>query len=214
MISFCKGIFKDAICCRGHVDGCVGFVFGGDADVGLAPWATAFAEEGGWQLTFEEPQFLYGVARKGGDLIVAAARRGANMRAYENNCRVAGRERQHDCMFFEWSCTGSLPPAAQPAPLPARAKQLPQPAPTTPRRARPRCEPCGCFRARWRCYRSTALGAQRCFRARWRCYRSRTSPGAGARRCVVAQPRRRRCARACPGAGARRCVVAQLPRLG
>ena len=67
---------------------------------------TALAEDSAWQLTFEEPHFLHGVGRKGGDLIMAAGLKGAGLHVFANNCRVKGREKQHDPMFFEWSCAG------------------------------------------------------------------------------------------------------------
>ena len=57
-----------------------------------------------WKLTFQNPQFLYGVGRKSGDLMVAAAVHAVDMVIYENRCKVKGRERQHDCMLFKWSC--------------------------------------------------------------------------------------------------------------
>ncbi len=60
MINFCKAVIRSAVrYCSEEAD-CVGFVFGGDANITLAPWKTAFGEEAGWKLTFEEPQFLYG----------------------------------------------------------------------------------------------------------------------------------------------------------
>ena len=70
----------------------MGFIFGGDDNLTTAPWRSALLEEGGRGLTFDEPQFLYDTGRKGGDLMFAAARRGADFTVYENNCRVAGRE--------------------------------------------------------------------------------------------------------------------------
>ena len=38
--------------------------------------------------------------------MVAAAVKGVDMMIYENRCQVQGREQQHDCMFFKWSCRG------------------------------------------------------------------------------------------------------------
>ena len=37
--------------------------------------------------------------------MVAAARRGSDLQVYDNKCSVEVRERQHDPVFFEWSCT-------------------------------------------------------------------------------------------------------------
>ena len=71
-----------------------------------------------WNMTFQAPQFLDGVRHKGGDLIVAAAVKGADLTIYENRCEVEGRERQHDCMFFVWSFRGRS--YAAPPSLPAR----------------------------------------------------------------------------------------------
>ena len=103
-IDFCKAILRDAIAFCNAEAKCCGFVFGGDANCSMAPWTTALLEVGEWRLTFQEPQFLHGVGRKGGDLMVAASVCGVDMAIYENRCKVKGRERQHDCMFFKWSC--------------------------------------------------------------------------------------------------------------
>ena len=67
MINLCKEIIRSAVRYCADQPECVGFVFGGDANIGLAPWKTAFNEEMGWELTFEEPQFLYGVGHEHGD---------------------------------------------------------------------------------------------------------------------------------------------------
>ena len=105
-IAFCKAILRDAIIfCNADAE-CYGFAFGGDANCCMAPWGTAFQEANGWNLTFQQPTFLEGVGRKGGDLMVAAAIQGVDMMIYENRCRVEGREKQHDCIFFKWSCRG------------------------------------------------------------------------------------------------------------
>ena len=64
-----------------------------------SPSRRAFQEERGWGLTFDQPQLLYGRRRKSGDLTVAAARQGADSIIYENNCRVAGSEKQDDPVF-------------------------------------------------------------------------------------------------------------------
>ena len=106
-IAFCSSIVRDAVdCCNNDPDFC-GFVFGGDANCSIAPWQTAFQEVTGWHRTFQKPQFLHGVRRKTGDLMVAAAVHGFDMEIYENRCAVQGREKQHDCMFFKWSCLRS-----------------------------------------------------------------------------------------------------------
>ena len=86
----CKAIIRSAVRYCDDERECVGFVCGGDANITLAPWITAFKEQPGWQLTFEEPQFLLGVGHKHGDLMVAATRRGADLTVYDNKCRVAG----------------------------------------------------------------------------------------------------------------------------
>jgi len=83
---------------------CYGFVFGGDANCSLASWYAGFQEVTGWSQTFQKPHFLQGLHRKNGDLIVAAAIHGVDMEVFENRCAVEGREQQHDCMFFKWSC--------------------------------------------------------------------------------------------------------------
>ena len=46
--------------------------------------------------------------------MVAAAVQGFDMVIYENRCAVAGRQTQHDCMFFKWSCL-QVPHAGAPA---------------------------------------------------------------------------------------------------
>ena len=57
-----------------------------------------------FHLTFQKARFLHGVGRKGGDVIVAAAAKGADLIIYKNQCKVEGREKQHDPMFFHWYC--------------------------------------------------------------------------------------------------------------
>ena len=113
-IAFFKAVLCDAIgFCTADAQ-CCGFAFGGDANCSMAPWSNAFQEVSGWNLTFQEPQFLHGVGRKGGDRMVAAAVQGVDMMIYENRCEVQGREKQHDCMLFKWSCRG-FPHAEAPA---------------------------------------------------------------------------------------------------
>ena len=103
-IVLCTTILRDAIAFCNNDPECCGFAFGGDANCSMAPWSTAFLEVSGWELTFQSPQFLQGVGRKNGDLMVAAAARGFDMVIYENRCAVEGREKQHDCILFKWSC--------------------------------------------------------------------------------------------------------------
>ena len=64
MINFCKEVIRFAVrSCDLELE-CVGFVFGGDANIGITAWRAAFLEDNVWRLTFEEPQFLYGVGKK------------------------------------------------------------------------------------------------------------------------------------------------------
>ena len=113
-IALCNIIIHDAVDFCSNDPNCCGFVCGGDANCNLAPWITAFHEFRAWALTFQEPQFLQGVRRQNGDLVVAAGVRGFDMLIYENRCEVKGREKQHDCMFFKWSCL-RFPHAGAPA---------------------------------------------------------------------------------------------------
>ena len=108
-LEFCKAIIEDAVRYCADDDESVGFVFGGDANVGLAAWNAALRENTAWKVTFEQPDFLYGRRHKGRDLMIAAGRKGAGLQVFANNCRVEGREEQHDPMFFEFSCTGHRP---------------------------------------------------------------------------------------------------------
>ena len=56
-LEFCKSVIQYAVRYCADEPECVGFVFGGDANLGLASWGTALAEDSVWQLTFEEPRF-------------------------------------------------------------------------------------------------------------------------------------------------------------
>ena len=60
-ISFCKYILMDAVDCRrNRDDNCVGFVFGGDANCGVAQWNAAIHEVKGWKNTFNDLSYLQG----------------------------------------------------------------------------------------------------------------------------------------------------------
>ena len=101
-INFCRAILEDAL--RHHADNptSCGWVFGGDANCSLAPWSAAVAEVPQIHLSFEQPSFLEGINKKNGDLIVAAGVKGGRLTVLDNTCAVPGREKQHDCMYFQW----------------------------------------------------------------------------------------------------------------
>ena len=99
MINFCKAIIRSAVGYCAEEAQCACVVFGGDANIRLALWTTAFTSMSGWELTFEHPQFLAGIGRKGGDLMVVATRRGAVFEIFDNTCAVAGREEQRSYVF-------------------------------------------------------------------------------------------------------------------
>ena len=105
-LEFCTKIIKAALQYCADEPQCVGFVFGGDANITQSTWLILLAENKGWRDTFENPRFLHGHRHRGGDVILAGGRKGANLRVFDNNCRVKGRELQHDPMYFEWSCEG------------------------------------------------------------------------------------------------------------
>ena len=103
-ISFCKYILIDAMdCCRNQNSNCVGFVFGGDANCGVAHWNSAIHEVRGWNITFNHLAYLQGRHRKPGDFMVAGCVKHRDFVVYENTCRVQGREKQHDPMVFKFS---------------------------------------------------------------------------------------------------------------
>ena len=58
-MTFCKAIIINAIHFCKEDDKCCGFAFGGDGNCSLAQWSAAFEEVPGWNLTFQEPQFVW-----------------------------------------------------------------------------------------------------------------------------------------------------------
>ena len=84
----------------------VGFGFGGDANCALTPWTTAFDEMTEARLTMNQPQFMWGVNRKGGDLMVGAGIK--DFIVFVNECSIQGREAQHDPMIMRW-CYSAQP---------------------------------------------------------------------------------------------------------
>ena len=150
---FCKGIIEDALRLHSNCSDMCGWVFGGDANCDLTHWTSAFEQVQQSRLNFETPRFIYGINHKGGDLMVGAAVKGADMDFFENTCTVKGRERQHDCMFLEWCYRAhgtqdpvSLPRKPDTETLEQRKRlRLPQPLPakkphtedTSPRQEEP-----------------------------------------------------------------------------
>ena len=122
-ISFCRAILHDAL--RHHADNptSCGWVFGGDANCSLAPWSAAVEEVPQIRLAFDAPSFLHGINRKNGDLIVVAGVKGGGLTVFENTCTVPGREKQHDCMYYQWCYRARAKPApvSLPASKPRRA---------------------------------------------------------------------------------------------
>ena len=100
-ISFCKYILINDYCSQ-HSN-CVGFVFGGDANCGIAQWNPAIHEVKGWKNMLSNLAYVEGRRRKSADFMVAASVKNADFIVYENTCRVQGREEQHDPMVFKFS---------------------------------------------------------------------------------------------------------------
>ena len=91
--------------CRGHSN-CVGFVFGGDANCGIAHWSPAMDEVKSWKNTFSNLTYVQGIQQKPGDFMAAASEKGrGDFIVYKNTCRVQGREQAHDPMVFKFSWT-------------------------------------------------------------------------------------------------------------
>ena len=63
-------------------------------------WTTAFHDMRGARLTINAPQFMWGVDRKGGDLMVGGGTE--DLIFFENECSTQGREAQHDPMIMRW----------------------------------------------------------------------------------------------------------------
>ena len=93
MIHSCKEVIRSAVQYCDDQSDCVGFVFGGNANIDLASWVQALREGTRWQLCFEHPQFLHGIGSRPDDLTVAAARWGYDLAIFDNKCSVAGREK-------------------------------------------------------------------------------------------------------------------------
>ena len=129
-VDFCKACIEDALRLHGDDSTKCGWVFGGDANCSIAPWTMAFRQVPQFGLIFHDASFISGINKKGGDLMVAAAVKGGDMRFFENTCAVKGRETQHDCMFLEWCYR------ARGTPLPAK-KPYPE---THEQRKRPRLQ--------------------------------------------------------------------------
>ena len=105
-IIFCGYILIDAmdICSRDR--NCVGFVFGGDANCGIAHWSPAMDEVKSWKNTLSNLTYVQGIQQKPGDFIVAASVKGrGDFIVYKNTCRVKGREKTRDPMVFKLSWT-------------------------------------------------------------------------------------------------------------
>ena len=102
-INCCRYILIDAMNYCSRDSYCVGFVFGGDANCGIAHWNPAILEVRPWKHTFATLSYIQGIHRKPGDFLVAGSVKYADFIVYENTCLVQGREKQHDPMVFKFS---------------------------------------------------------------------------------------------------------------
>ena len=103
-ISFCRYILIDAMDYCSRDSNCVWFVFGGDANCGIAHWSPAMYEVKSWKNTFSNLTYVQGIQQKPGDFMVAASVNGrGDFIVYKNTCRVQGREQAHDPMVFKFS---------------------------------------------------------------------------------------------------------------
>ena len=117
-IKFCTAVLHDAIRHQNSNPTSCGWVFGGDANCSMAVWIVALEQVPLFRLAFDQPSFISGINNKRGDLIVAAAVKGESLSIFENKCALAGREMQHDPMYFEWCYRARAARAV--VPLPAR----------------------------------------------------------------------------------------------
>ena len=116
-INRCKAVRQEGIRFANTDAHKISFGFGGDANCTIGPWTTAFCEFPSARLTFSELQFMWGVNKKGGDLMVGAGTK--DLLFFENQCSIQGREKQHDPMIMKWWYRAR--PETQPVPLPARS---------------------------------------------------------------------------------------------
>ena len=66
----------------------VGFVFGGDANCGIAHWNPAIHEVKYWKHTFATLSYIQGIHRKPGIFMIAGSVKYIDCIVYENNCLV------------------------------------------------------------------------------------------------------------------------------
>ena len=152
-IRVCKHVLTDAIRHMNANDECIGFAFCGDANCSLSVWSSAIEQTPHLLLTHKMPEFIFGIGRKSGDVMIGTAGKNEALEFFENTCTVPNREQQHDCMNMTW-CYRARATAEQ-DPLPGRQcaskrswttrgpDRLPVPEPARPSRTRtePRPQP-------------------------------------------------------------------------
>ena len=116
-IHMCKHVLTDAARHLHEERDCVGFGFGGDANASFGNWTNAIAQTPELQLSFKTPQFMFGIHRKAGDVMMGAGTSN-DLEFFENTCDVPNREAQHDCMIMTWCYRAHA--RSEPVPLPAR----------------------------------------------------------------------------------------------
>ena len=102
---FCKSILEDAIRFCGETERCVGYGFGGDTNCSMSHWALAVAATPKHRLSFNQPSFMFGPNKRGGDMMLGAGRAGlagiACLRFSSSTCALLEGS-QHNPMIMEW----------------------------------------------------------------------------------------------------------------